>query len=142
MSPLTDFPNGLGALEGLAVNATIGAPSAEGTNARTIAIQLKDQLGDDLTERCAVEVYVSTDATGDAPGDGAGTIALTAGTDGAILPGATASARARFISEADGDLDVVLTDSADAGVTVYAHVILPTGRIVSSAAIAFVDDTP
>lgn len=148
----THYPNDVSVGEGatalgallanIAFSATLGAPAAEAANARSVAVQLKDLAGDDLAVRAVVQAYVSTDATGDAPGDGATTIALTAGTDGAILPGADASARATFVTEADGDLDIVLTDSADAGATVYLHVVLPTGKVVSSAAIAFVDDTP
>lgn len=149
MTPLasttpTEFPNGVKypGIENVALGATLGAPAAEAANARTVAVQLLDYAGAALAARAVVQAYVSTDATGDAPGDGAGTVALTAGTDGALLPGADASARATFVSEADGDLDIVLTDSADAGVTVYLHVVLPNGKVVSSSAIAFVDDTP
>lgn len=127
---------------GAPASATFGTIAAEAANARTVPVQLKDHAGIDLANRGVVQMYVSTDATGDAPGDGALTIALTAGTDGAILPGADASARATFVSEADGDIDVVLTDSADGALSVYLHVILSDGTIASSGAIAFADDTP
>lgn len=115
--------------------ATCAAPTAEAAEARTVSIQLKDHLGADLAHRCAVEVYVSTDANGDTPGDGDATITLTAGTDGALI--SADETGATFISEADGDLDVVLTDGAAASATVYLQVCLPNGKRVSSAAIAF-----
>lgn len=120
--------------------ATLGAPSAEAADARTVAVQLKDHLGADMAARTAVMAYVSTDATGDAPGDGALTIALTAGTDGALI--GTDESGTWFVSEVDGDLDIVLTDAADGAATVYLHIVLPTGARVASAAIAFADDTP
>ena len=85
--------------------------------------------------RGVVSAYVSTDANGDTPGDGNATITLSAGTDGALI--GTDESGATFVSEADGDLDIVLTDGAAATETVYLHVVLPTGKRVSSAAIAF-----
>lgn len=126
------------ALAGKPLAATIGAPSAEAAEARTCAVQLKDFAGADLAVRGVVTAFVSTDAAGDTPVDGATTIALTAGTDGAVLPGADAGARAQFVSEADGDIDIVLTDSAGATGNVYLHIVGPLGNILaSSAVIAF-----
>jgi hypothetical protein len=122
---------------GSPASVTFGTLSAEAANARTQPIQLKDAAGNDLANRAVVEVFVSSDANGDTPADGALTITLTAGTDGAVLPGADASARATFVCEADGDLDVILTDGAAAVATVYLHVILPDGTLASSGAIAF-----
>lgn len=125
---------------GSPASATLAAPTAEAANARTVSIQLNDAAGNALANRAVVDVFISTEANGDAPGDGDCTIALTAGTDGALI--SADESGARFISEADGDLDVVLTDSADAADSVWLHVILPDGTIASSAEIAFADDTP
>jgi hypothetical protein len=120
--------------------AVCAAPTAEGTNARTVSIQLNDRAGAALAEQAVVGVYVSTDAGGNAPGDGSLTIALTAGTDGALI--SSDDSGATFVSEADGDLDVVLTDSADGAGNVYLHVTSAGKIIGSSAVIAFADDTP
>ena len=136
----TNFPNGIGQLAGVAMGATIGAPAAEAADARSGSIQLTDQAGDALTQAAVVQVYVATDAAGMVPGDGDATIVLTAGTDGALI--SADESGATMVSEADGDLDVVLTDSADADETVYLVVVLPTVQIAVSDAIAFVDDTP
>lgn len=121
-------------------DATIAAASAEAADARTVSIQLKDHLGGDLAHRCVVQVYLSEDANGDLPGDGVAEISISSGTDGEII--SADEYGATLVSEADGDLDVLLTDGTDSAVTVYLHVVLPTGKIKSSAAIAFADDTP
>lgn len=137
----TDGVSLTGLLAGVPVDATIGAPAAEAANARSVAVQLLDLNGDDLAVRGVVTGFVSTNATGDAPGDGALTIVVSAGTDGAIID--TDDSGFTAISEVDGDLDLILTDSADGALSVYVHIVGPLGNIVaSSAAIAFADDTP
>lgn len=110
---------------------------SETTGAVTVNVQLKDFAGADLAVRGVVEAFVSTDANGDSPGDGGATLALTAGTDGAVLPGADASARATFISESDGDIDIVVTDSGAATQTCYLHIITPLGEVISSTVLTF-----
>ena len=121
-------------------SATLAAPTAEAADARTVSVQLNDHLGAALAHRAVVQGFISTDANGDSPGDGGSTIVVTAGTDGAVI--ATDESGFTAVSESDGDLDLVLTDSADAAQTVYLHIVLPTGKLASSAAIAFADDTP
>lgn len=131
------------ALEALTLTCsggTMAAPAAEAADARSVAVQLNNMLGDAMTTRAVVHGFVSTDATGDTPGDGSSTIVVTAGTDGKVI--ATDESGFVAISEVDGDLDLVLTDTADAAQTVYVHIVTPTGALISSAAIAFADDTP
>lgn len=126
---------------GAPAGIVLAAPTAEAANARTVSVQVNDIAGAAVAVRTVLEAYVSTDATGDAPGDGSATAALTAGVDGALI-GADESG-ATFVTEEDGDLDIVVTDAADAGVSLWLHVVNPTnGQIVSSAEIAFIDDTP
>lgn len=120
---------------GAPVTATFGTLTAEAGEARTQSIQLKDAAGNDLANRAVVDVLISTDANGDTPGDGALTITLTAGTDGALY--GTAGSVSTFISEADGDLDVTLTDGAAGAASVYLHVVSDGVIIGSSGAIAF-----
>lgn len=115
--------------------ATFGALTGEVGEARTQSIQLVDAAGDALAQRGVVDVFISTDAAGDAPGDGDLTIALSAGTDGALI--GTDESGATFVSEADGDLDVVLTDSGAATDDVFLHVVVDGKIVASSDAIAF-----
>ena len=115
--------------------ATLASPTAESGEARTVGIQLTDRLGNDIAVRTVVDVFISTEANGDTPGDGSLTITLSAGTDGALL--ATDENKATFVSEADGDLDVTLTDGAAASDSVWLHVVLPNGELVTSEEIAF-----
>lgn len=113
----------------------MAAPTAEGSEAVTVSMQLTDASGANLANRGVVDVFVSTDANGDTPGDGSATIALTAGTDGALI--GAAGSGAKFISEADGDLDVVLTDSAGATQDVYLHAVIDGVIVATSAACSF-----
>lgn len=129
-------------------SAVLASPTAEAANARTVSVQLNDRAGTAMAARSVVGMYLSSDANGDTPIDAiANDVLPTAGTDGAFLGFATDSALAdgllfHMVSEADGDIDVVLTNAADAAITVYLHVVLPGGKLSSSAAIAFADDTP
>lgn len=106
--------------------------SAENTNVRTIAIQLRDAQGRDITHRAAVQIAVLADANGDAFVATGGSTGIAVGTDGALLP-VVAKKLFLAISEADGDIDLTWTDTgAEAA---YLAVILPNGRMVISAAL-------
>lgn len=109
---------------------TVGA---ESSNARAIAIQLKDANGKDVTERTVVDVYVLADANGDAIVGTGGSTGIAIGTDGAILATVVAKKHFRVISEADGDIDLTWTDTGTEAA--YLAVVLPTGRMVISSAL-------
>lgn len=112
------------------VSFTIGA---EATNAITVNCQFKDVNGDDLAIRVGVQAYIASDATGDTIA-AAASGGIAGGTDGALLQLVTG--RVFFaVSEADGDLDVVITDSTAR--TVYLVIVLPDGRLKVSSAITF-----
>lgn len=127
------------------VSFTIGAEAA---NARNVAVQLKQDrfLDRNVGSKRVLEAYLSSDAAGDTVVNAAGTgIVPTAGTAGKLLDPSVASEQATFRlkTNADGKVDVVLTNSADENETVYLNVISPLdGKVHTSAAIAFVDDTP
>lgn len=104
----------------------------EGSNAITVAIQLLRGLSD-IAERAAVVVYQSSDAAGDVPV--AAQTSLAVGTDGSLLGTLIAATSLLLLSEADGDIDVVITDTG--AVTRYLNVILPSGKKVTSSAIVF-----
>lgn len=110
---------------------TVGA---EGTNAINVAIQLTDAAGDALAEAVALPFYLATDsaglnASGTAPDGG-----IAIGTDGSLIEW-TANLSGLAISEADGDIDITLTESA--GATWYLVLVLPDGSLAVSGAITF-----
>ena len=109
---------------------TVGA---EGTNAINVAIQLRDSNNRDLQAAGAIHAYLADD-------EGGGVIAASApdggwaiGTDGLLIP-IVANKAALLVSEADGDIDVTITEST--GKTFYLILVFPDGGI-SSTAITF-----
>jgi hypothetical protein len=113
------------------VDATITVGD-EVTNARAITIQLKDSNGNDLAERATVRAYVMADASGDAFATTGGSTGIAIGTDGALLA-LVAKKAFVLISEADGDIDLTLTDTGTE--VMYLHLELPNGRRVVSSAL-------
>lgn len=112
------------------VGFTIGA---ETSNAITVAVQLKDTGGSDLAVRGKVDWFLSSDATGDTKA-AAASGGVAAGTDGhltALVEGVSGWA----LSEADGDIDFVITDTSAR--TMYLNIVLPDGSIKTSSAIIF-----
>ncbi len=118
-------------------NVEIAASFAIGTeqaNAITVTVQLSDRRnGGDMSERICVGWYLSSDANGDAiataPSSG-----IAIGTDGLLIEW-TANVAGIAVSEADGDIDVVLTE-AGAG-TWYLVLVMPDGKLYPSGAITF-----
>lgn len=117
-----------GHMEWMGATAVAGA---EATNVVNVAIQLKDGNGADITERRALLAYLSDDANGDSvAGTAPTTVAI--GTDGVAIP-LVAGKCWLLISEADGDIDINVTDAgAD---TWYLILVLPNGDLVASNAI-------
>lgn len=110
----------------ITVNAAVGDDI-------TVNIQLKDSAGADLAVRGAVEAYLSDDANGDSVA-GTAPDTVAGGTDGVTIP-LVAGKRFTLISEADGDIDLVVTENgAD---TWYLILIMPDGKLVASDAITF-----
>ena len=110
---------------------TIGA---ENTNAINVSIQLVDRdNGNELAERVALQWYLAADANGDtiasAPSGG-----IAIGTDGLLIEH-TNNIAGTVISEADGDIDVTLTEST--AKSFYLILIAPDGKLYSSGAITF-----
>ncbi len=110
---------------------TIGS---ENTNAINVGIQLVNRdNGNELTERVALQWYLSSDANGDAISAApSGGIAI--GTDGLLIEH-TNNIAGTVISEADGDIDVTLTEST--AKSFYLILIAPDGKLYSSGAITF-----
>lgn len=98
---------------------TVGA---EGGNAITTAIQLLSGASE-LSEAGFVTVYLSSDAAGQTPV--AAQTSIACGTDGSVVGTLTAATTLLVVSEADGDIDIVVTDT---GVyTRYLNVVFPNG---------------
>ena len=110
---------------------TIGA---ENTNAINVAIQLLNRdNGNELAERVGLQWYLSSDANGDAISAApSGGIAI--GTDGLLIEH-TNNIAGTVISEADGDIDVTLTEST--AKSFYLILIAPDGKLYPSGAITF-----
>ena len=105
---------------------------AEVTNVRAITVQLTDAAGADIASRQAVQVAVLADANGDAFVTTGGSTGIAIGTDGALLA-VVAKKLFLAISEADGDIDLTWTDTGTEAA--YLAIILPSGKMVISAAL-------
>ncbi len=115
-------------------------PGAEAANAIVVAVQLKDANGNDLGRRAGLWFYLSSDANGDALQAHSATLTIAGGTDGMVSLNAAANAlgHGKFfaVSEADGDIDISITETAGAA-TYYLIGVLPNGKLVPSGAITF-----
>jgi len=113
----------------------VGAEVPHAVHSITCNIQLNDAYGNALAVVGVVHAYLSSDALGKDIATATLTTDLAAGTDGsrAILLANTAYL---LVSEADGDIDVVLIKTDGAG-TWYLNLVLPSGKIVTSGAITF-----
>lgn len=134
MGTLSSFPNGLkiaGYIPPTDATITVGT---EATNVINVAIQLSDGNGDDLANVAGVYWYLSDDSGGDGISGTAPTGGVAIGTDGKIAE-VVANKCGWLISEADGDIDINITDTGTP--TFYLVLILPSGEVVVSGAITF-----
>lgn len=110
---------------------TVGAEAA---NAINIAVQLFDRLnGGDISERIGLVWYLSSDANGDAISPAPQT-GIAIGTDGLLIEW-TNNVSGWVVSEADGDIDVTITDTGTP--TFYLVLVMPDGKLYVSGAITF-----
>ena len=86
-----------------------------------------------VTEAIGFMLYLSSDSAGQTLATAPSTLAV--GTDGTILVEHTANVVMSCISEADGDFDINITDTATAAS--FVNVLLPTGKIVTSDALSW-----
>lgn len=126
----------LNVLDGAPASATTLTVGTEGGGGTTInvAIQLKNANSVDLAVRGSVLAYLSNDANGDAIATSAPSGGWAIGTDGLLIPVVTNKA-AQLVSEADGDIDITLTEAGVA--TWYLILVLPNGLLKASLAITF-----
>lgn len=111
---------------------TVGAEAA---NVINVAAQLVDRdNGNPIGERVAIPFYLASDANGDTPAGTPPTGGLAIGADGVAIEW-TANLSGLLVSEADGDIDVNLTDTGTP--TFYLILAMPDGKLVASPAITF-----
>lgn len=115
----------------LDVDFTVGAENANVVN---VGIQLNDAGGTALATRASVTAYISDDANGDAIAATAPDGGWAIGTDGLLIP-VVANKAAILVSEADGDIDINVTESGSD--TFYVIVVLPNGKLVASSVLTF-----
>ncbi|MET0039894.1 MAG: hypothetical protein ABW041_07110 [Dehalococcoides mccartyi] len=121
------------ALNDISATITVGADT---TGAFPVSVQLTGPTGKDLREARAVQYYLATDATGDTlVTDGTDTSDITIGTDGTIIAETRADVAGVVKSEADGDIDFVITVLTTK--KAYLVLIMPDGELVISAEMAY-----
>jgi len=111
---------------------------SESTEAITVSCQFKDAAGDDMTSARCLRAYLSADSAGQTAASSSG-LTVTSGTDGLTQVSVDSNTinMLWLTSEADGDVDVVITDASTGTLTNYLNVITPDGKIHTSGAITF-----
>jgi hypothetical protein len=111
---------------------------AESTEAITVSCQFKDAAGSDMTSARCLKGYLSADSAGQTAASSSG-LTITSGTDGLTQVSVDSNTinMIWLTSEADGDVDVVITDASGGTLTNYLNVITPDGKIHTSGAITF-----
>jgi len=108
--------------------------NAETSNTITVNCQINDANGDAVDEAYVVTQYLATTSAGTT--SVAATTSLVAGTDGQILLEHVSNSYWTAITEADGDLDIVIGDAGGAA-TYYLVTVLATGKTYVSDVITF-----
>jgi len=106
---------------------------AEAANVINVGIQLQEQDGADLANRGQVYAYLSDDANGDSIAATAPSGGVAIGTDGVADP-ITANKSFMLISEADGDIDLDITE---VGAATWYLIVCIQGELFASSAITF-----
>lgn len=120
-----------GASMPLNVAYTIGTEAA---NAITVNVQVNDGAGAAMATASAFNMWLASDSAGLNPDATEPDTSVAAGTDGAIVKLGTG---VYFVTtEADGDLDIVITHAGGAD-TWYMAILLPNGKLAVSSAITF-----
>lgn len=115
--------------------STITLGAAAGT-AQVATIQAKDELGANVAAVQRLEVYLCTDAVGATPSS-AGANGTVSVTTGALLKAHTAKLHFEVMTNASGAAAITFDNAAGgAAYTDRVAVVLPSGKVVVSAALA------
>ncbi len=104
----------------------------------TCAVQLLGPNGEALTASAGVFAYISKNSDGSTIAtDQTDISSLAAGTDGLMVEaaGSSTAVSGHFISESDGDIDIVVTVLS--GKTAYLVLVMPDGSLVISDAMTY-----
>jgi len=115
------------------VNFTIGAKAANTIN---VALQLQDARGQNIAQIAHAEFYLSANADGSTFTGTATTSALAVHTNGVLLDILVTGKMASFITNASGQVDFDIIQTASP-VTYYLAVMMEDGSIIVSPAITF-----
>jgi len=105
------------------------------SHAFPVYIQLLGPSGKDMKYSSVVDVYLSTDLAGDTMASATESAGLDILTDGTILVEQTADVLQTLKSESDGDIGLTVT--LQSGKSVYLHVVLPNGRLITSTIMTY-----
>jgi hypothetical protein len=124
----------------IAHGATISV-AAEAANARAVTIQLTDSMRKALQNRATVELFFSSDSAGLEAVQFTGDDTVpTVGAKGSLV--GTAGGFAKVVSDADGAIDLIVTNASDQAKTRYLNLVLGSGHVLAPVALAFADNTP
>ena len=112
--------------------------ASEGGEAIIVSCQFNDAAGTAMTSARCLFGYLSADSAGQTAASSSG-LTITSGTDGLtqVLVDSNTINMVMLTSEADGDVDVVITDASTGTLTNYLNVVTPDGKIHTSGAITF-----
>ena len=114
------------------VAAVVMVVGAESTNVINVTVQFNDAAGTAMATPVALPWYFATDAAGLDAMATAHDGGVAIGTDGSLIE-QVANLSGLMISEADGDVDINITDAG--AFTAYLVVVLPNGTLAISAVI-------
>lgn len=128
------------ALANQPVHATFASTGLAAGKLVVVAVQLQDQNRNNLSVRAVVPFWLSTEANGDLELTTEISCSLGNGTDGNVIrsdegaTGGTIGSNGLLISESDGDIDLSMGDCFTR--SVFIHLAMPNGTIVSSSSIS------
>lgn len=125
----------LDGVDGIAESAS-AVIGEETSNTILVSWQFKDEAGADLTVPAVVECWLSDLDTGIDLATDAGTSAMTTSAGGVLIKEYTTGLSGLFVTDADGDLGVKLTQTA-AITADYLACSTGVGKVVVSGAVDF-----
>lgn len=115
-------------------SATFSIEDAASDSARNVAVQLKDYAGNNMTVCSCIYAYLSTLADGSTLSTAANAVAIQSSGNG-LLGTITAGDNFMLTSEADGTIDVDITESSTDDF--YLVLVMPNGKLVISDKVNF-----